>query len=72
MVQCARKPFAFAGKKVRRSPFKTLKRARAAEAAHKKGRSVGFTARSSLKSMGRVPRSNGCYRLGNKYATRKI
>jgi hypothetical protein len=72
MAPCARKPFAFAGKKVRRSPFKTLKRARNAEKAYKKGRSVGFTATSSLKSMGRVPRSNGCYRLGNKYATRKI
>jgi hypothetical protein len=24
---------------------------------------------SSLKSMGRIPRSNGCYKLGTKYSS---
>ena len=32
-----------------------------------KGKSIGFTRKASLKSMGLIPRSNGCYVLGNKY-----
>jgi hypothetical protein len=42
-------------------------RAKAAERAFHRGKSIGFTGRSSLKSMGRIPRSSGCYELGNKY-----
>jgi hypothetical protein len=54
-------------KKVARSPFKTLKRAQTAEKAYCAGKSVGFTAVSSLKSMGRIKRSSGFYELGAKY-----
>ena len=54
-------------RKVSKSPFKTLKRAKNAEKDYYKGKSIGFTARSSLKSMGRIKRSSGCYELGSKY-----
>jgi hypothetical protein len=53
--------------KVAKSPFKTLKKAKTAEKLFSAGKSVGFTAVSSLKSMGRVKRSSGWYELGAKY-----
>ena len=49
------------------SPFKTVDRAKAAEKAFKKHESIGFTATSSLKSMGRIPRASGQYVVGKKY-----
>jgi hypothetical protein len=67
MKDCRHKKFAWNTRKVARSPFRNLTRARAAEKSSKKGRSIGFTATSSLKSMGRLPRANGCYELGAKY-----
>jgi hypothetical protein len=33
----------------------------------KRGKSIGFTMRSSLKAKGLIPRSNGTYRVSNKY-----
>lgn len=33
----------------------------------KQGKSIGFTMRSSLKAKGLIPRSNGTYRVSNKY-----
>ena len=33
----------------------------------KKGKSIGFTMRSSLKAKGLIPRSNGTYKVSNKY-----
>jgi adenylosuccinate synthase len=56
--------------KVTKSPFKTLKKAKMAEKLYSAGKSVGFTAVSSLKSMGRVKRTTGWYELGAKYAYR--
>lgn len=39
----------------------------------KEGRSIGFTMRSSLKAKGLIPRSNGVYRVSEKYRqTRRI
>jgi len=35
---------------------------------YKSGRSIGFTARSSLKAKGLIPRSTGQYILGPKYS----
>lgn len=35
---------------------------------YKKGNSIGFTGRSSLKAKGMLPRSNGTYKLGPKYS----
>jgi hypothetical protein len=38
----------------------------------KAGKSIGFTAKASLKAKGMLPRSNGRYVLGPKYSgTRK-
>ena len=64
---CRRKKYGWSSKFVSKSPFRTMKRARQAERSFKQGKSVGFTARSSLKSMGRIPRASGCYILGDKY-----
>jgi hypothetical protein len=33
----------------------------------KKGKSIGFTMRSSLKAKGLIPRKNGTKRVSNKY-----
>ena len=67
MDVCSKKPFAWANSFVKKSPFKTMKRAKDAFMRQKAGKSIGFTARSSLKSMGKLPRSSGCYQLGQKY-----
>ena len=65
---CRTKPYGLNTRKVAKSPFRgNTRRARATLKAHRAGKSVGFTARSSLKSMGLLPRSSGCYELGNKY-----
>jgi hypothetical protein len=62
------KPYPIVAARVAKSPFKNMARTRKALAAYKAKKPVGFTARSSLKSMGLVPRTNGTYRLGKKYA----
>lgn len=54
---CRKHPYPWNKKALSISPFKTRKHVH----------THGFTARSSLKSMGRIPRSNGCYIIGNKY-----
>ena len=61
------KKFAWSTRRVAKSPFRSLNRAKQVETAYKKGKSVGFTAKSSLKSMRRIPRANGSYTLGDKY-----
>lgn len=61
-------PYAWNSSRVSKSPFKNLDTAKKAEAKYKKDKnSIGFTQKSSLKSMGRIPRSNGKYELGDKY-----
>lgn len=67
MTACKKTPYGFNTRKVKRSPFRTLIRAKKTYKNYKNGRALGFTARSSLKSMGLVPRSSGCYVLGEKY-----
>ena len=67
MAHCVRTPFAWQTRRVSKSPFRTLQRAKQAEAAFRRQRPIGFTATSSLKSMGRIPRSSGCFQLGSKY-----
>lgn len=64
---CQRKPFSWKTRSVKKSPFRRLNTAKKAEQDYWKRRSIGFTARSSLKAMGRIPRSDGCYLLGPKY-----
>ena len=65
--KCRSRPFGWSAKSVAKSPFKTMKNARVAEKQFHTGKAIGFTARASLKSMGRIPRSSGCYELGSKY-----
>ena len=64
---CKRSPFSWQTRHVTKSPFRTLKRAKNAEKSFLAKRSLGFTATSSLKSMGRIPRSSGNYCQGVKY-----
>lgn len=55
--QCRRRPYPWNKQALARSPFRT-----------RKGVFYrGFTARSSLRSMGRWPRASGCYEIGDKY-----
>lgn len=62
-----RKPYSISSKRVRLSPFKTISTLKKTLKAYKNGRKIGFTQKSSLRSMGLIPRSNGQYKLGNKY-----
>jgi len=48
-----------------------MKRARAAERDFHAQKKIGFTATSSLKSQGRIPRASGCYVKGAKYSGRQ-
>ena len=61
------KPFPWNKARVAKSPFKTMKKAQASLKAWKEGRPIGFTATTSLKSMGKIPRVSGKYELGEKY-----
>jgi hypothetical protein len=64
---CSKKPFAINKKRASMSPMKTVNSVTRAKKNFEKGLSIGFTKVSSLKSMGLIPRSSGCYMLGNKY-----
>lgn len=66
--------YSWSEQRIAKSPFargKTVKEARAFAKQKEKdfgnGKSIGFTYTSSLKSMGRIKRSDGEYRLGDKY-----
>ena len=61
------KPFPWNKNRVKKSPFKTMKKAQATYDSWKKGNPIGFSANSSLKSMGKIPRASGKYELGEKY-----
>jgi hypothetical protein len=50
----------FGGYKASKKNLKYLKN-------YKKGKSIGFTMRSSLKAKGLIPRSNGTYKVSKKY-----
>jgi len=64
---CRRTRFEASRRSVKKSPFRNLARMKEAEKKWSRGLSIGFTARSSLKAMGRIPRTDGCYVLGKKY-----
>ena len=65
---CRSKPFSWKTRSVKKSPFKGMAAAKKAESSYWVKRAIGFTATSSLKAMGRIPRATGCYVLGPKYA----
>ena len=70
-IKCKKTPYAWKSSSIKKSPFRKLERAKNAETKYKAGQSIGFTAISSLKSLGRIPRSDGCYVLGAKYSELK-
>jgi len=70
-IKCKKTPYAWKSSSIKKSPFRTLKEAKDAETKYKAGQPIGFTAISSLKSQGRIPRSDGCYVLGDKYSVLK-
>jgi len=68
------RPIVWKTDRVKASPFAKGKSATAAmkmakekEREYKAGENIGFSYISSLKSMGRIPRSDGTYKLGEKY-----
>jgi hypothetical protein len=61
------RPFPLSNKRIAISPFKDKNTIVETERKYKEGKSIGFTALASLRSMGRIPRSNGMYVLGEKY-----
>jgi len=65
--KCKTSPYEWKTRSVMRSPFHTLEYAKKTLKNYKAGKPIGFTAHSSLKSMGKLPRSSGCYILGMKY-----
>jgi hypothetical protein len=70
-IKCKKTPYAWKSSSIKKSPFRKLERAKDAERQYKAGKSIGFTAISSLKSLGRIPRSDGYYALGAKYSALK-
>jgi hypothetical protein len=48
--------------------YKPTRRNRQILRKYKSGKSIGFTAKASLKAKGMLPRSNGRYILGPKYS----
>lgn len=65
------RPFSWSLKRVELSPFSSMEQAKKSEKAYNQGKKIGFTFTSSLKSMGRIPRSHGKYELGDKYMAKK-
>lgn len=65
--KCRKRCYAISSRRVKKSHFKTMTSLKKTLKAYKKGRKIGFTQKSSLRSMGLIPRSNGCYKLGSKY-----
>lgn len=66
-----RRPFSIDKERVKASPFRNVESVNKALRQYRssKGSSLGlgFTYIASLKSMGLIPRSDGLYRLGQKY-----
>lgn len=63
------KPFPYNDKWIRYSPFSSIQSAKNVENLYllHGDKSIGFSQLSSLKSMGRIPRSHGKYEVGQKY-----
>jgi hypothetical protein len=67
------KPFSIEIERIKISPFKDLNSVKNTLKKWKKNKkSIGFTFKSSLKSMGLIPRTSGKYELGNKYNILKV
>jgi hypothetical protein len=62
-----RKAYAISTRRVSKSPFKSVSSVKKTLRRYKKGQKIGYTQRSSLRSMGLIPRANGGFLLGHKY-----
>jgi hypothetical protein len=60
-------PYKIESTRIIKSPFLSAEQVMDAIQKYKRGISIGFTRISSLKSMGLIPRSDGKYKLGEKY-----
>ena len=65
--KCRNKPFKQNENAAKRSPFRSLNSVKKSLKKFKQKKSIGFTPTSSLRSMGLIPRSSGCYEVGDKY-----
>ena len=54
-------------KTVKKGGYRATQRNKKYLSLYKKGKSIGFTMRSSLKAKGLIPRANGTYKISNKY-----
>ena len=61
------KPYSIRPAFVKKSPFSSVESVKIALQQYKKTGKIGFTQLSSLRSMGLLKRSDGTYRLGDKY-----
>jgi len=62
-----KKAYTISKSRVRKSPFRDIASVKKTLRRYKQGKKIGYTQRSSLRSMGLIPRVNGQYLLGNKY-----
>jgi hypothetical protein len=63
------KPFSIQASRVAKArPFRTVQDVRHALQLYHSGGSIGFTRKASLVAMGLLPRSDGTYRLSQKYS----
>ena len=53
---------------MRGQPYRVTRKNRNTLRKYKAGKSIGFTARASLKAKGLIPRSSGKYVLGPRYS----
>lgn len=61
------KPFPMNEKRISKSPMKTIEKVKEVLKKYNNHEKIGFTYISSLKSLGLIPRSDGFYKLGEKY-----
>ena len=65
------RPFPLNDVWIEASPFKSREKVIDTEKRYKRGEKIGFTALASLRSMGRLPRTDGTYKIGDKYKALK-
>jgi hypothetical protein len=61
------RPFPLNRKRIEKSPFRTILKAKQTIQKYKRGEKIGFTYVSSLKAMGLIPRASGIYEISMKY-----
>jgi len=67
IISISSHPFPILPSRLAKSPFKDMITLKRVLKKYERGEPIGFTARSSLKAMGLIPRAHGKYELGSKY-----